>query len=68
MGLKADEITAGKLDFKADVIDTAELSDELEKREGVSSVYLDPHQEAYLVIGESARIIEGPAVILINRY
>lgn len=48
-------------------IETYELSDELIKREGVSSFIVNPHEECVITTGTESVKITGPAVIIINQ-
>ena len=47
--------------------ETYELSNELIKREGVSSFIVNPHEECVITTGTESVKITGPAVIIINK-
>ena len=45
-------------------ISTADLVQELSKREGVEEFMLEPYQQIKIVVGDKTHIDYGPAVIL----
>ena len=45
-------------------IPTADLVQELSKREGVEEFLLEPYQQIKIVVGDNTHIDYGPAVIL----
>lgn len=47
--------------------ETYELSEDLIKREGVSSLNVNPHEECLITTGTESLKITGPAVIIINQ-
>lgn len=49
--------------MKLQSMDTKDISEELEKRDGVISIHVEPHVKVE-VVGE---VVEGPAIILINK-
>jgi hypothetical protein len=46
---------------------TVNLSEELETREGVTTIRIEPHQEFKITTGQKERAFQGPAVILVNQ-
>ncbi|QDD87460.1 MULTISPECIES: BC1881 family protein [Bacillus] len=46
---------------------TCELSEELIKREGITSLNVNPHEECVITTGTENVKITGPAVIIINQ-
>ncbi|MGQ3740896.1 BC1881 family protein [Bacillus sp. Fil] len=44
-------------------ISTKDISEELEKRDGVTSIHVEPHVK----IEVAGVVVEGPAIILINK-
>lgn len=46
---------------------TSELTKELTSREGVDSFVVKPYEEIKIITGTDERIIQGPAIILINQ-
>lgn len=47
---------------------TKELTEELIKREGIATAYIDPHEPFAVYIDGKARIQEtGPAILTINQ-
>nr|WP_245815543.1 BC1881 family protein [Seinonella peptonophila] len=46
---------------------TKEISEELEKREGVSTIFIEPHSNAIITTYQEEINIEGPAIILIKQ-
>ncbi|HFJ9453592.1 TPA: BC1881 family protein [Bacillus tropicus] len=48
-------------------VSTRELSEELVKREGVSMLNINPHEECVITTGTQQKKIIGPAVIIINQ-
>ncbi|WP_419877688.1 BC1881 family protein [Brevibacillus centrosporus] len=48
-------------------ISTKDLTDELMRREGISTVSLEPYAVMKITAGSNEREIQGPAIILINQ-
>lgn len=46
---------------------TKDLSDELLKREGVSSIDIEPYEKAKIITESTEKVIEGPAIIIVNQ-
>ncbi|WP_104411495.1 BC1881 family protein [Paenibacillus polymyxa] len=46
---------------------TKELSEELQKREGVRTVKVQPHEEFKIIANQKEIILSGPAIIMINQ-
>lgn len=44
-------------------VSTKDISEELETREGITKIYVEPHVK----IEVAGVIVEGPAIILINK-
>ncbi|PEI49928.1 BC1881 family protein [Bacillus toyonensis] len=44
-------------------VSTKDLSEELEKREGIETIHLGPYEE----IEVGGIVVDGPAIILINK-
>ncbi|EJQ90051.1 BC1881 family protein [Bacillus cereus] len=44
-------------------VSTKDLSEELEKREGVTTIHVEPYEK----IEVGGTVIDGPAIILINK-
>lgn len=46
---------------------TSELTNELVSREGIDSFTVEPYEEIKIITRTAERIIQGPAIILINQ-
>lgn len=46
---------------------TKDLNNELMSRPGVESIIIEPYEEAKIMTESTERIIQGPAIILINQ-
>lgn len=46
---------------------TKELSEELQRREGVTTIRIEPHEEMKIITGHEERTFQGPAIIHINQ-
>lgn len=47
-------------------ISTAELSKELESREAVHSLHINPFEEISVKTGPTSITVEGPAILIVN--
>lgn len=65
MGLKADYIKTSPINVSS--LSTMALSEELEKREGVESMRLEMEEKAVITVDGVDRVVEGPAILLINK-
>ena len=46
---------------------TKELSDLLQKREGISTIKVEPYEQIKIITSQSEKELIGPAIIIINQ-
>jgi hypothetical protein len=63
----ANIIQKGGVNMETTQLSTKDLTEELEKREGITKITLDPYEDCRIITGHGEHLIQGPAIILVNQ-